>query len=171
MMKKVIFIILILVAISEGCKKYEDGPCFSLRSVKNRIVGTWKVDKLYIDGIDSTEEYNTKLGFDLEFNKDSYNGKYFWKLSLKKDNIEYTQGMWEFPENEDKHQIRTVFLSENAYPNAIGPIGSIGINRDNQWTILRLTNKEFNLTTNSLDDYFAWGKPGGGTYLVELKKQ
>jgi hypothetical protein len=53
-----------------ACKKYPEGPLISFRSAKNRVVGTWNVDKFYINSVDSTDEYNQKLGCKIEFTKD-----------------------------------------------------------------------------------------------------
>jgi hypothetical protein len=39
-----------------SCGKYEDGPGFSLRSKKARIVGNWTVEKYYEDGVDVTSD-------------------------------------------------------------------------------------------------------------------
>jgi hypothetical protein len=37
------------------CKKYPDGPKFSLRSVQHRLTGTYELDKFIVNGIDSTD--------------------------------------------------------------------------------------------------------------------
>lgn len=41
-----------------SCKKYEEGPALSLRSKKERVANTWKIDKAYDDGEDVTENYD-----------------------------------------------------------------------------------------------------------------
>ncbi len=42
-----------------SCKKYEEGPTISLRSKKERIANTWKVNKATLDdGADSTSYYS-----------------------------------------------------------------------------------------------------------------
>lgn len=47
------FLLLCLIAASCS-KRYEDGPCLSFIKAKNRIAGRWKVEKLLIDGAEST---------------------------------------------------------------------------------------------------------------------
>lgn len=55
-MKKFCYIILLLLFIA-SCKKYEEGPDFTLRTILSRIDGEWTPTKVYVDGKDSTE-YN-----------------------------------------------------------------------------------------------------------------
>lgn len=45
------------IALS-SCSKYEDGPAFSLRSKKERIANTWKVEKAYDNGNDVTSYFD-----------------------------------------------------------------------------------------------------------------
>ena len=54
-MKNLLFILFAILLCS--CKKYKEGPAISLRTKTNRITGTWKIEKLYINDIDSTSEY------------------------------------------------------------------------------------------------------------------
>lgn len=35
-----------------GCKKYPDGPTLSLASKKARVVNSWKIDKMILNGVD-----------------------------------------------------------------------------------------------------------------------
>jgi hypothetical protein len=148
-MKKVILFLIVLACITESCKKYPDGPCISLRSAKNRIVGTWKVDKLYINDIDSTDEFNSKLGCEFEFTKDVLNPQgdaCMFHLKNCNNNAIY-QGFW-YMVHENKN-IVTNFFEDSTFINAIGPFGN---DRTGYWTILKLTNKEMKLSTNSWYD-------------------
>lgn len=43
----------------EGCKKYEEGPTISLRSRKERVANTWKVEKYIVNNQDQTAEFTT----------------------------------------------------------------------------------------------------------------
>ena len=45
------------IALS-SCSKYEDGPAFSLRSKKERVANTWKVEKAYDNGNDVTGSFD-----------------------------------------------------------------------------------------------------------------
>lgn len=57
-MKSIYKITLFIICISfASCKKYEDGPAFSLMSKKARLSNIWKVDTYYLNGQDKTTEY------------------------------------------------------------------------------------------------------------------
>jgi hypothetical protein len=56
-MKKVILVIFVIAGISEGYKKYDEGPMFSLRSAKNRFYGNHTLTKYTVNGIDSLNSY------------------------------------------------------------------------------------------------------------------
>jgi hypothetical protein len=84
------FLLMVLVFMS--CGKFEEGPMISFRSVKNRVVGEWTLDKFVSNGVDSTEFYLNGGTEDFNFSKD---------LTL-----EYTQvgqdmvsGTWEIQDN------------------------------------------------------------------------
>lgn len=57
-----LFILGFLILISvPGCKKYPDGPGFSLASRTERLANTWKVDNYKVNGTDYTtlvSDYN-----------------------------------------------------------------------------------------------------------------
>lgn len=58
-MKSIFYFSFIIIFCITSCKKYEEGPCFSLRSKDNRICNNWDIDFIYIDGIDSTNYLTT----------------------------------------------------------------------------------------------------------------
>jgi len=45
--------IFVLILITYSCKRYEDGPNFTLRTPIQRLSGYWEVTKFEIDGVDS----------------------------------------------------------------------------------------------------------------------
>lgn len=47
MKNKSIWITLVVVLLFGGCKKYEDGPYFTLRSKTNRLSGDWQFESVY----------------------------------------------------------------------------------------------------------------------------
>lgn len=51
-----IFLFAIFISFA-SCKKYENGPAFSLISKKARIANIWKVDTYILNGKDKTTEY------------------------------------------------------------------------------------------------------------------
>ena len=55
-----LFLVILLLSSSLflGCKKYEDGPFFTLRTVKSRLTnGDWRLQELTINGTNSTNDY------------------------------------------------------------------------------------------------------------------
>jgi hypothetical protein len=94
-------IAIILVATMfawSGCKKYEEGPVFSLRSKKDRVVGKWKVEKYLENGTDQTSSL-TSLNFRIEFKKD---GKAVQSFSSPTFGTISEEFKWEFDDNKEK---------------------------------------------------------------------
>ncbi len=84
-----------MVAVLPGCKKYEDGPGFSLASRKGRVANTWSVENYKINGNDFTSLVS---GYAETYSKDgnySYNWGSFGGM-----------GSWDF-QNKDK-EIRLI---------------------------------------------------------------
>lgn len=48
-LKSVAFCLIILLAIA-SCKKYEEGPSFTLLSVNQRLIGTWELKHTIVNG-------------------------------------------------------------------------------------------------------------------------
>ncbi len=49
-MKKLLLFVACGLLIFQSCKKYEDGPSFSLRSKASRLEGKWGVEKRILNG-------------------------------------------------------------------------------------------------------------------------
>lgn len=98
-MKKITSILFAVVAMAlvtfSSCGKYEEGPGFSLRTKKGRVVGEWVIEKTIFNGVETSTGFD---GYTIEFKRDntyteSYmgmtdNGK--WDFDSKKENLEYT---------------------------------------------------------------------------------
>jgi hypothetical protein len=133
---------LVLVLFFAACK-YEDGPAISLNSKYQRLKGTWQIDHLDIDGIDSTQMYKDSCNCNLRFHKEHDYGWGDGQLidleNCKK--FEGNRGYWKFSNNK---KILHVWLHTNGcWSKGIGPIGCI----DSDWEILRLAKTEFWFTT------------------------
>ena len=50
-------LLMILLTTFSSCKKYEDGPFFSIYSKKERATGNWRFALVRENGVDKTEEY------------------------------------------------------------------------------------------------------------------
>jgi hypothetical protein len=92
------FIMLAAVVLTfTACKKYDEGPAFSLASKKARFVNNWKVEKILYDGVeqnlttdDQESRFNVKKDgtFDATSSGSGYSGK--WEFSKDKESF-YTE--------------------------------------------------------------------------------
>jgi len=82
----------VVIPVVQGCKKYEDGPTFSLRSRKERVSNTWKVENYKINGTDFTSlvssytEVFTKKG-SFNYSWGLLNGSGTWTFQNKDSEI------------------------------------------------------------------------------------
>ena len=113
----IIILSLVIVFSSTSCSKYEDGPAFSLRTKKDRLVGVWELDEYNNENIDNEYVIEWEFEKDGDFSQTqtySYNGSgYSYSYS----------GDWEFENNKEDIEI-TLF------------------NDSEDFEILRLTNDE-----------------------------
>lgn len=118
--------ILILVFVT-GCKKYEEGPGFSLRSKKERVANNWKIVYAYDykDSIDVTQDY---VGETWEFTK--------WGEFTERDNgsIDKT-GTWEFANDKERITIK--------FPLDVDNYDILKLREDEIW--LKDTDEELHL--------------------------
>lgn len=101
-MKKYIVVILLIAAMSSfsSCKKYEDGPAFSLLSKKVRIDNTWAIDKVYRNGTDITESFrSTYSGYLLYIFQ---NGTYSLSWTTNSAIFYSEVGKWKFTDRKRK---------------------------------------------------------------------
>lgn len=122
LMKKAGFLFAIVALVFSSCKKYEDGPAFSLRTKAERLSNTWIINSASEDGVDKTSDFNSfYAGYSLTINKGNT-----YSLSYRILNVtDYSEsGTWVF--NEKKTH---VFFNGNS-------------NNGSDWTILRLKEKE-----------------------------
>jgi hypothetical protein len=103
----------------QSCKKYDDGPSFTLLTKKMRITGEWKFSSAYLNGSSITSAVRKDLG-----------EGYVWSI---KNNGTYSEnanvndaGIWKFI--DDKEAVR--FTSSDTL---IDPY---------EYRIRRLTNKD-----------------------------
>lgn len=95
-MKKLIPALLVLL-ITASCNKYEDGPKFSLRSRKARLVNEWIISKYIVNGTDQTAYFNSVApNYTVVFEK---NGNYSITISSGSSSFSET-GTWELSESK-----------------------------------------------------------------------
>ena len=146
-MKKIsVCAFLVLAIFLTTCKKYPDGPAFSLRSAKARIAhSVWAVEYYEVNNIDSTSFFLLKPHIDsCENSFQFYAGSDYTSISG------CTFGDWGLMDN---NKIISINASKNFDPSPFVKSGSL------KWNILRLTIKEFWIET----DY------SGNHYKVKLK--
>jgi hypothetical protein len=101
-MKKYVVVFLLLTGVIVSCKKYEEGPAFSFRTVKARLTGDWKYDKIYHNDEDITATISTVPG--VRFAKDA---KYYVLNSAKEPDASSSDGedTWELIYDKEKLRI------------------------------------------------------------------
>lgn len=113
-------LLLTSLTIITSCKKYEDGPMFSLRTKKARLTGDWKIQSFTEDGVDITGFFSSSS----EWNIESDNT---YKINLIVTGVNSTPetGKWKFGEDKDD-----VYFTDNA------------TGEETAYRILRLKNTE-----------------------------
>ena len=89
-----------LVAVTGlmGCKKYDDGPMFSLRSREERISNTWRIDRAMTGSDDVTSAFDQ---YELRLTKD-HDASLTATYTLFGTDFSFTtSGTWSF-ENKDE---------------------------------------------------------------------
>ncbi len=94
-MKKLLFTLATISIMVASCKKYDNGPVISLRTVEQRITGTWVADKWVQNDIALASTEQIQLGF----NKD-HTASYFYYDSIDGYSESYT-GTWQFDEGNE----------------------------------------------------------------------
>ena len=115
--KKALACILITISVITACKKYPDGPGVSLRSRTSRVVNTWKMENVILNGSDITSAYINSNYLET-YDK---NGNYSYSSSFGGGS-----GKWAFENNDNQIKRNGVSGQES-----------------HDMTILRLKEKSF----------------------------
>ena len=92
--KNITMVTALAIALAIGCGTYEDGPNFSLRTKKARLIGTWIVKEAANQPTDSAN-------IELEFESDGD-----FSYSLKLDFFPISQsGEWNWEDGKEKLEI------------------------------------------------------------------
>ncbi len=112
--------------IGASCKKYEEGPSFSLRTKKARLVNTWTADKeVSADGDEYNYTQEEKDNNTLEINKD---GSVKVTTDDGNGNAISFEGTWEFGDKKETVKFTYDFG---------------GVSTTDEVTIIKLKNKEW----------------------------
>jgi len=138
-MKKTLLFLIIFASIACSCKKYEEGPCISFRSAKNRIYGNYTLTSLTVDGEDCLSQYYDSLSPKFEFfNEKNHDVDRCYMYGTNKNgwgsDFNWT---WELIDHNKILKIKTAGgnlpgMSYGPFKNGVLP----------EWEILRLTKKE-----------------------------
>ncbi|HNW98989.1 MAG TPA: hypothetical protein PKK00_11325 [Bacteroidales bacterium] len=161
-MKKIILILIAITAITEGCKKYEEGSCFSLRSPLKRIYGTYQLKEYTVNGIDSLGLFKDSLCDILIFFYDKNSNTNGCTIENIRDDGISPSLVWTW-ELIEKNKILSVTYSSCragigtvSWPSGTGPFFD---KSKPKWEIIRLTNSEIKMKTTY----------NNKEYLIELK--
>lgn len=124
--------VIILIGFSfffTECKKYPEGPSFSLRSKKERIANNWKVQKYLENDVDKTSDFNalhSKWNL-LTTKEGSYTitREFYGILSTTE------KGTWALTAGNKNFALTPTSISTGALPSP------------SSWQILKLFEKEF----------------------------
>ena len=146
------FLLLVFVASTlTTCKKYPEGPNFTLRTAMCRITGVWDVTYYEANGIDSTSYvFNSPCYCRYYFSK-SRSGDNSYDLSLRSvDSLGYcgSGGEWSF-----YNKYKNVEIVIAGYAGSFSPIGAYG--RTACWEIQKLTKEELWLKNDKCVDNLA----------------
>ncbi len=134
MKKNIAILMLAVVAVFavSSCKKYEEGPGFSLRSKAGRLDNTWELDMVKLNGKDVTTSYKAIVPDLL--------------MVIKKDGTyeitaggDRETGTWTFDSKKEK-----ITTTDNASKTV------------EVWAILRLASDEFWYTVEDGSDKEEW---------------
>ena len=101
-MKKIFSYLLLVVSFSiilTSCKKYPDGPAFSLLSRKARLANTWHIGSYSENGVDKTTDFkNAYQSAKIVIDKEGNYSIYYKAFGL----VDYNEsGTWKFSNNDD----------------------------------------------------------------------
>lgn len=117
-MKKILLPLLVLTLVLGSCKKYEEGPGFSLRSKNARVAGDWKLEKSIYNGQDEPLDADDKDDV-WKFDKDG-------TFEFQDPGTSTEKGTWAFDNKKEKI---TLTFDGSSFALVV--------------EVIRLTNKEF----------------------------
>jgi len=176
--QRILIVLLLSIAfIPFSCKKYDDGPFISFRSVTKRLLGEWEVKQFLKGGDDLSQFYKDSCGCDLEFvfepvismgtdeqfiilNCVENGWNFVHHDSLGVDRFEYALGRWYFSEDKKMLVTRMGLKNDSRFRWGMYPL-TISKDNETSFEIRRLTNKELWLR---LDD-------SNNVYNIKLEKK
>jgi hypothetical protein len=97
--------IALVFVIGSACK-YEEGPALSLRTKKARLVGEWKVDKMFDKNGEEVEPSELDMAASQEFTKDN-------DYILRVEGDTFIEGEWEFSDDKESVILKFEFFGQS----------------------------------------------------------
>jgi hypothetical protein len=91
-------LLLAFLAINSSCKKYDDGPWFSIYSKNERVTGKWFFQRVTEDGVNVTKDYDNQS---VELTK---SGHLIWVQGYNESYWDTygPVGTWSFTDNKNR---------------------------------------------------------------------
>lgn len=158
---------LTLIGFFTTCKKYDEDGKRSWHKPEKRIIGKWFLKEFLVDGNDSIYKcykyydmslfdtikwqlINMRYSFNEENNQNTsdFNIEEFYFLNALGNSIHtfHCFGGWSFSNKKKTFNLNTVYTNENI------SFSIFGSKITNDWTIKKLTDKEFFLETKNIND-------------------
>ena len=155
MLKKLtyFFLLLLFATIFETCKKYPDGGSIPiLGKVENTIKGTWGVESLTVDGVDSTDHFKANPNYCEYPITFWYYGKWEQAITGSECGKFYNRYNWS---TKDHNKLLTIDFQKGDSLNEKLPPLIFNADIYIIWTIQRLKKNQMWLKTNiNSKDYF-----------------
>lgn len=155
-MKKLFFILLLIASLAGACKKYDEGPMFSLRSAYGRFANTHILVKYLVNGVDFLSLYNDSLSLEYQFkyHYDEYENMNTCLIGSFCKDTSWSELYWHWKLVNNKKNLK-VFIS-NGTTTGTGPFGN---HKLPEWEIIKLKYNDIRMKTNY----------NGKEYYIELK--
>lgn len=145
-MKKILSLLLLSFLFIASCKKYPDGPSFSLRSPTQRLIGAWGLKTYTVDGVDSINifsNYTLLPGMDFKDPAVTDTAGYIIRGGMDSSNYVTNLGLYALQNKKTELQLTSSLLVNQL--NLSGPLMS---NVAITYKILRLKKSELWLQTD-----------------------
>lgn len=144
---KLFLIIILLGGLLSSCKKYEEGPAFSLRTKTKRLSREWQIQEYYRNANLETSQLII-TNYVESYNK---NGAHTRSYNDKNGNLVSETGQWKFDNN--KEEISVTGIGSIEWTDQTSTVSS------SSYIILRLTSKEL----------WYYYENGGSKHEIHLK--
>ncbi len=95
-MRKIILLVLVLIGIIEGCKKYPEGPKISLRSPMHRLYGAYHLCDYTVNGVDSLDLFYDSLSLTCGFYYEDYSDQNLYQNNDRRKDGKGCLLFWEW---------------------------------------------------------------------------